>query len=313
MKGARILAIRLPTVSLHKAEAEYSGTTDSLGWTQLVWSAQAASTAAGSAVTYQLYDWQAASYPTSGDGFISYTTSATPNTFETQSQTISASPQNFRSSGGAWKMKAVATATSTSWVGWKGDQVRYNPTGTLSTDIVDAGGSSVLSPSVSFAASATGFACSTTTGTLGTSSQKLRAINPSDTPSWTLSIAASSPTSVWSAGTPTYDFNDGSGAPAGCSDGGGDADSVAGQLTIDASAATLAAIGSGCTTTGVSKGSAAAFAQGTTDSITLLAASGSADLACVWDLTGVSASQKIPAEQAVGAYSLNLTISIVAS
>ncbi len=84
-------------------------------------------------------------------------------------------------------------------------------------------------------------------------------------------------------------------------------------MTADPSVGTVTATGGGCTTTGISKGSSSAFAQGTNDSVTLLSASGSANLACIWDLTGVAISQKIPAEQAGGNYTINLTISIIAS
>ncbi len=182
--------------------------------------------------------------------------------------------------------------------------------GTLTTDIVDSGGSSVSSPSVSFGGITVGNTCQTSTGTLGASSQKVRVTNNTTNAAWSLSIAATSgATSNWSSGTATYDFNDPT--SSGCSDGG-DADSLAGQLSIDPSGASDTPK-SNCVTTGVSLGSSSAFNQGTTDNITLSSASSSAGTRCYWDFTGISLSQKVPAFQPAGSYSMNFTMTVVAN
>ena len=179
--------------------------------------------------------------------------------------------------------------------------------GTLSADIVDAAGTTVASPAVTLTTAVTSYSCGSATGTLGTSTEMIRVWNLTSTPQWTLTIAASAgPTASWSSGGSTYDFND-----AACSDGA-DADSVAGRLTVDPSVATVAA-STTCTTTGVSKGASASFAEGTLNSLTLMSASASAGIGCKWDMTGAAITQDIPAEQAVGTYNLNLTLSIVAS
>jgi hypothetical protein len=60
--------------------------------------------------------------------------------------------------------------------------------------------------------------------------------------------ATSGPTSLWSAGTPKYDFND----PTASAVDGGDTDSFGGRLTVDPSVGTLTPQ-SGCSNTGVSK------------------------------------------------------------
>jgi hypothetical protein len=185
--------------------------------------------------------------------------------------------------------------------------VTYTP-GSLTTDIVDGSGASVASPSVSFGTTQLMFQCQTSTGTLGTSTQKIRVSNTTANGNWTLSMAATSgSTAAWAT---TYDFNDSSGSPAGCSDGS-DGDSRAGQLTVSASAGTLTPQ-SGCSSSGVTKGSSAAFVEGTTNSVTLLTAS-SSQTSCYYDLTGISLSQKIPAETAVGSYTINMTITITAN
>jgi len=189
-----------------------------------------------------------------------------------------------------------------------------NP-GVLSVDIVDGSYVSVGSPSVTFPATTFNFACQTNTGTFGTATQQIYVKNPDAADNgWTMSMAGSATTALWTGTGATYDFNDAGGS--GCTDtAAGEADTVGGQMTVDASVGTLA-VGTclGCNTTSITKGSSASFVQGTTDSITLLnAAAGSSDIGD-WKLTGVSISQKIPAEQpAVSDYAINMVLSIVAN
>jgi len=186
--------------------------------------------------------------------------------------------------------------------------------GTLSNDIVDASDNSVAAPVFGLNTLALNFSCAAIDGTLGTASQKLKISNLTTSAGWSASIAATfGATDAWSnaGNTEFYDFNDGAGSPAGCADGG-DADSYAGQLTIDPSVATLSAE-PGCVNTDVSLGGAASFVQGVTDSIELITAGASANADCIWDVTGIDMSQYIPAEQPVGSYDLNLTITVVAN
>lgn len=185
--------------------------------------------------------------------------------------------------------------------------------GILSVDIVDGSGNSVTSPAISLSALNASFSCQTSTGTLGTSSQKIRVNNTTANGNWTLSIAATNgATASWSNGSNSYDFNDSSGTPAGCSDGG-DADTRAGQLTIDPSAGTITPQ-TLCSSTGVSKGTSTAFTEGTTNNINLMSASGS-QIACYYDLTGISLSQKVPGELPASgtAYTINMTLTITAN
>jgi hypothetical protein len=185
-----------------------------------------------------------------------------------------------------------------------------NP-GTLSVDIVDASYVTVGSPSISMTAATVNFSCQTVTGTFGTATEQIYIKNPDAADSgWTVSLAGSAPTAVWDGGAVDYDFNDSTGS--GCTDGA-DSDSLGGQMTVDPSGGTLA---KGqcltCGVTGVSKGSSDAFVEGTKDSITILSAAAGSDDIGDWKLTGVSISQKIPAEIPVGSYSVGLTLSIIA-
>lgn len=187
-----------------------------------------------------------------------------------------------------------------------------NP-GVLAIDIVDGSYVSVGSPTVAFTPTTFSFTCGSSTATFGTASQQIYVRNPDAADNgWTASLAGSAVTAVWDGAASDYDFNDPTGA--GCTDGG-DADSVAGQMTVDASGGTLA-VGNcaSCVTTNITKGSSNGFNQGTLDSVTILtAASGSDDIGD-WTLQGVSISQTIPAEQgAASDYDINMVLSVVAN
>jgi len=179
--------------------------------------------------------------------------------------------------------------------------------GTLFADIVDESGNSISSPGISFSSVQTGFSCQTSTATFGTLTQKIRVTNTTNTPSWSLAIASTNGiASVWDAGTDGYDFNDPSGSPAGCTDGS-DVDIRAGQMSFDFSSATITPQ-PGCSNTGISLGSVASFSQGVIDSIVIVQASASADTHCYWDITGITVTQQIPAEQANGTYNLDMNL-----
>lgn len=191
--------------------------------------------------------------------------------------------------------------------------------GTLSTDVLDASRVSVASPAVSMTAKPFSFDCqaggTASTGTLGSNSERLYVSNGDAADNgFTLTVAATGgATSTWANGgsTQTFDFNDATGSTAGCADGA-DADSRAGQMTINPTAGSLATDCSTCNATGVSLGSSSAFSQGTTDSITLINAGSTSNDIWRGYLTGATVSQTIPAEQAPDSYTLNLTLTATA-
>lgn len=184
-------------------------------------------------------------------------------------------------------------------------QITTAAAGSLSVDIVDGSGNSVASPAVTFSAATFSFSPATTTATFGTSSEKIRVSNTTGTASWTLTAAATSTQAVWYGGSAgTYDYND----PAYSQDGP-DADSVGGRLSVDPSGGTITPQ-SGCTTTGLSTGSATAFSEGVIDSVTLLSAGGTANTGCFWDFTGIALTQSLPARQAVGTYNFQLVLTV---
>lgn len=181
-------------------------------------------------------------------------------------------------------------------------------TGLLYTDMVDNTGTSISSPSLSFSTLSPGFSCQTSTATLGTSSAKIRIYNTTSTPTWTVSLASSGgSSSVWNSGGNTYDFNDSTGS--GCTDGT-DSDSVPGQLSLDFSSATITPQ-AGCSATGITFGSNSGFTEGTTDSLVIAQASGSAQTGCYWDITGITVNQKIQNSILSGNYALSMNLSAV--
>ncbi len=191
------------------------------------------------------------------------------------------------------------------YMAWKGNGV---VNGTLTVDIVDGTNQSVTSPAIVFNPVSFSFDNQVATGTLGTTTEKIRVDNSTTNPQWSLSVAASSPTAFWDGTPADYDFND---LTVGALDGS-DADSLGGQMTINPSTGTLTPKG-GCNNTGLSLGSAGSFSQGVMDSVTLLTAGASSGTSCYWDLTGVTVSQTIPAGQtAANDYNINMTLTITA-
>ncbi len=173
--------------------------------------------------------------------------------------------------------------------------------GTLSTAILDAGRTAVPSPSFAMSAQAFSFNCTTSTGTLGSSTQRLYVINPSGTTSgqsWTLTLAATGP---WTSGGNNYAYNQAAGS--GC---------TSGQLTVNANAGTVTTdcVSSACTGATVSKGSSTAMTGSTP--VTILSTSAGVT---VWRgyITGVALSQAIPPETPAGAYVLPVTLTVTAA
>lgn len=203
------------------------------------------------------------------------------------------------------------TATNTNGGTYRYVVWRVPPTGALSVDVVDGSGVSVGSPTVNFTNLGLVFTCAQTSATLGVAAQKIRVTNMSANASWVLSLAPTAgPTALWDNASLHYDFNDTAGGQPGCSDGA-DADSYAGKLRVAPSGSTITPQ-AGCSNTNVSKGADQDYAQGSTDTISLMTGAAGSNTECYWDLTTVSLTQTIPAEQAPGSYTLGLTVTAVA-
>lgn len=170
-----------------------------------------------------------------------------------------------------------------------------NP-GVISTDIRNASGTILSSPTFAMSAVSISNTQQTASGIFGTAAQRITVDNPGGANSgWTLSLNATVPgTTKWTSGASTYSYN---GSPA------------QGQLTVNPNAGALvASIGSAAS---ITKGSSASF-SGTTP-VTLLTAAAAAD--DIWQgyITGITLSQTIPASQPGGSYSIDMTQTVVAT
>jgi hypothetical protein len=117
----RVAGMMLP--SKFTTEIELTGLSNLQTWQSLTWTVNSAFTATNVNTTLQLYNYNTSQYPTSGDGFTGYTSSATPNTDETRNQTITANPAHFRGSTGEWKTKIIGVKETNSPFNLKVDWV----------------------------------------------------------------------------------------------------------------------------------------------------------------------------------------------
>jgi len=172
--------------------------------------------------------------------------------------------------------------------------------GNLFTSFVNSAGIIISNPVVTFSDEGFSFTKRVSTGVLGDSNAKIRISNATNNTQWNLSIAAENgPSSTWSFGEENYAFNDPSNEGSN------------GQMTINPQTSNLTPKAS-CADIGLNKGGDYAFSQGVIDSITLLSANSEAQTHCYWDITDIQVNQTIPPEQAVGEYTINLMLSIVA-
>jgi hypothetical protein len=125
VKNARLISLQLP---IQTVEVEFTGSSNTFDWTQIAWTVNSAWTTSSVPVTLQLYNYNLGQYPTSGDGYISYASSATSNTDETKSQTITTNPTNFRDSSGNWKIKVKGIKSAATQFDFKGDLIKFEVT-----------------------------------------------------------------------------------------------------------------------------------------------------------------------------------------
>ena len=181
--------------------------------------------------------------------------------------------------------------------------------GSLDIRFADAADATLTNPTTVFSAAMTGKTASTTTAKLSNnSSQQLEVANSLSTTGWSVSLAATGgPTAKWTqtGGAANYAFNS--------------TNVDQGQLSVDLSSSAFTASGStplgqACTTAGLSYGVGGAFVAGTAsaNAITLVTASSSSGLTCLFKLQDISLKQTIPAYQKPGTYTLPVTVTVVA-
>lgn len=120
----RVDNIFLP--SQFTSEVEFTGSSNTGNWSQLVWSIDSSWTIGSVTVTIQVYNYTGlGQYPTSGNGYDSYTSSSTAYVDETRTQTITINPTHFRNGSGYWKIKVKGVKTTTAQFDFKADWIEF--------------------------------------------------------------------------------------------------------------------------------------------------------------------------------------------
>ncbi len=110
------------------SEVEFTGASNTYSWNQLSWTFTSAWTTASVNVTIQLYNYNLGDYPISGDGVIAYTSNVIADTDETKTLTITTDHQDFRDSGGNWKLKVKGVKTTATQFDFKADWCKFELT-----------------------------------------------------------------------------------------------------------------------------------------------------------------------------------------
>jgi hypothetical protein len=124
VRNARLISIQLPATT-QTAEVEFSGNSNTQGWTRLEWTADSSFTTTGVATTFQLYNYQTGRYPSSGDGYMSDTINSID---VTKNQTITINPTDYRDAAGNWKIKIKGVKATTTQFEFKADWVEFKAT-----------------------------------------------------------------------------------------------------------------------------------------------------------------------------------------
>lgn len=111
----------------HTVIVEFIGQSNLESWDQLNLSLNIAWTTSSVEVVIQLFNYTLNDYPTSGNGYISYTSSTTPETDENATQTININANHFRNSTGGWKLKITGSKTTENYFDLKVDMISYTP------------------------------------------------------------------------------------------------------------------------------------------------------------------------------------------
>lgn len=170
--------------------------------------------------------------------------------------------------------------------------------GALSTEFQDAGGATVSNPTVPLTTLAQSSAVQTSTGTFGTTSNRVVIDNPGAALNgWTLTLNATNPsTALWSNGTQTFDYK---------------GTTATGQLSINGATATYTALNG--TSTGITVGTGGTFSASTVaGGLTLAQGDGTNDVTKGY-VAGYGVQQSIPAGQAAGTYTIQMTQTLTAA
>ncbi len=125
--------IKKESGSEYTAEVEFTGASNLQTWTKLLWQIQSCWNISQVTVTIQFYNFTLGNYSTSGNGYLGYVSSATPNTNELKSQAEISSPDDFKNATGHWRVRIKGVKlTSTQFlfkVDWVDFETTYSTTG----------------------------------------------------------------------------------------------------------------------------------------------------------------------------------------
>jgi hypothetical protein len=109
----------------YTVQVEFSGTSNTELWTQIVWAVDCCFTTDNVNVTLQLFNYQINNYPEDGDSYISYISSSTPNMDETKTANIMSNTTYFRDEYGNWKLKVKGVKATNTQFDLKVDFVEF--------------------------------------------------------------------------------------------------------------------------------------------------------------------------------------------
>jgi hypothetical protein len=107
------------------SEVEFTGTSNTESWSQLIWTIDNSFTTTGVTATFQLWNYQTGQYSPSEDGYMTDTIGTTD---VTKTQTITANSTHFRDSSGNWKMKVKGAKTTMAQFDFKADWIEFKTT-----------------------------------------------------------------------------------------------------------------------------------------------------------------------------------------
>jgi hypothetical protein len=121
------------TTDQYTANVEFTGSSNLQNWTSVLWQIQSCWDTGQVSVSIQLYNFTLGDYASSGNGYLSYTSSATPNINELQSKIETLSANDFKNATGYWKIKVTGIkSTSVQFlmkIDWIDLQITYSTTG----------------------------------------------------------------------------------------------------------------------------------------------------------------------------------------
>ncbi len=114
-------------VTEETCSVEFSGTSDTGSWTELIWTTDLSFDTTGVTTNLQLYNYATSQYSSAGDGFI---TDILGQTDQTETQSITVNPTNFRDSSGNWRVKITGIKATDEVFDMQVDLIEYSTTTT---------------------------------------------------------------------------------------------------------------------------------------------------------------------------------------